>query len=355
LEAAGQLIQDAVGVTRFREAVSGALSVDESALDPRYLQRRRALREVPFRAILTTNLDPLLPGRMPSAEGYRKLLRDDSGGPWDPCYWPGGAGPPVMQLHGSVGREQLVFARRDYRELLFGNPGYLTILRSLFATKTVLFMGFSFRDAYVDLLRAELLALIERPGEQSGESPPVLSYAMMTDLSEAEATYYREHEGMRVLWFEKTEHFSGMDGLLEALGRKTNPLRRLQARLESARVLWFDPQPKNNVLAIQHLAGERGDCFYLATDVFEAHRLLVDGHWDLVLTHWGHRDGQLSSAQRLLDWMHRNAVHAPVIVFSQPDFGHLNKPLALAWGAMDMATSWVELFRAVSRVLPARR
>jgi hypothetical protein len=353
LEAAGQLIQDAIGVTRFREVISESLAVDESSLDARYLQRRRMLRELPFRAILTTNFDPLLPGSLPTAEGYRRLLRDSTGGPWDPCYWPGGEGPQVMQVHGAVGTDQLVFARRDYRELLFRNPGYLTFLRALFATKTVLFMGFSFRDAYVDLLRAELMALIERPGTTGAVEPPVLSYAMMTDLSEAEATYFREHEGMRVLWFEKTAHFSGMDRLLEELVLRTNPLRRLQGRLEKARVLWFDPKPKNNVLAIQHLGGEGGECFHLVTEVVQARKLLTERRWDLVLSHWGHRKGELSSAQCLLEWMHSHAIHVPVVIFSRPEFAHENKPKALAWGATDMASSWVELFRSVDRVLPA--
>lgn len=352
LEAAGQLLQDAIGVERFRDAISGSLAVDESTLNARYVHRRRMLRELPFRAILTTNFDPLLPGTLPTAEGYRSLLRDSSGGPWDPRYWPGGEGPQVMQVHGAVGTERLVFARRDYRELLFRNPGYLTFLRALFATRTVLFMGFSFRDAYVDFLRAELMALIERPGTEDGVEPPVLSYAMMTDLSEAEAKYFRAHEGMRVLWFERTEHFSGMDRLLDELVRRTNPLRRLQGRLEKARVLWFDPQPRNNILAIQHLAGERGDCFHLVTEIEQAHTLLSERNWDLVLSHWGHRQGQLSSAQRLLDWMHRRCIHVPVIIFSRPDFVQVNKPKALAWGATDMASSWVELFRSVDRVLP---
>lgn len=353
LEAAGQLIQDAIGVDSFRQAVSAALDVADEGLPAVYIKRRQLLREVPFRAVLTTNFDPLLPGRLPSAESYRELLRDDSDGPWDPRYWPGGEGSQVMQLHGAVGTERLVFARRDYRELLFGNPGYLTFLRALFATKTVLFMGFSFRDAYVDLLRAELMALIERPGSRGGSKPPVLSYAMMTDLSEAEATYYREHEGMRVLWFEKDQDYSGMDALLERLAQRTNPLRRLQARLRRARVLWFDPRPRNNILAIQHMGGDRGDCFHLVTSPQTAREQLRRGQWDLVLSHWGYQPLGPSSAQQLLDWMHRERIRCPLVVSSNSEYAWDNRRLALAWGAADFCTSWVELFKAVDHILPA--
>jgi hypothetical protein len=213
-------------------------------------------------------------------------------------------------------------------------------------------MGFSFRDAYVDLLRAELMALIERPGVRGGSEPPVLSYAMMTDLSEAEAMYYREHEGMRILWFEKRRDFAGMDALLERLALGTNPLRRLQARLRRARVLWFDPKPRNNISAIQHMGGERGDCFHLVTSGEMAREQLRRGPWDLVLSHWGHQPRGLSSAQQLLDWMHSHRIRCPLVVSSNSDFVEENRRLALAWGAADFCTSWVELFKAVDHILP---
>ncbi|MBT3223179.1 MAG: SIR2 family protein, partial [Proteobacteria bacterium] len=230
LEAAGQLIQDALGPARFREAVSQALKVDNDALPEAYLRRRRSLLQVPFYAILTTNFDPLLSGKLPTPSTYRRLLRGPPRGPWDRRYWPGHGDPEVVQLHGKVGTEQLVFARRDYRELLFANPGYLTFLKALFATKTVVFMGFSFRDAYVDLLRSELIQLVEPPRARSAE-PPALSYAFMTELSAAEARYYREHEGMRVLYYEADDNHVALDDLLERLAGLTNPVLGLAERL----------------------------------------------------------------------------------------------------------------------------
>lgn len=350
LEAVAQLIQDATGPAGFREAVSRALIVSDP-LTNQYLRRRRLLKQVPFQGILTTNFDPLLPGHLPSPTGYRTLLRDTPGGPWSSRYWPGGPGPTVMQLHGSVGTDRLVFARRDYRHLLFGDPGYLTFLKSLFATRTVLFMGFSFRDAYIDLLRAELMSLVERPGEEAGD-PPAFGYSIMTDVTEAEAEYYRVHEGLRVLWYEKTPDFSGLDDLLLQLAESTNPMMRLRRRMRCAKVLWLDPNPENNGVALQ-LMGEGSEApMELVRSLEEAQARLTQVSWDVVLTHWGHRPGELSTAQCLLDWMHAEGVRCPVVVFSGPAFAKQNRVVALKWGAFELASSWTELFRAVDGVLP---
>jgi len=348
LEAAAQLIQDAVGAEGFREAVTEALTTREP-LHPQYLERRRLLKQVPFRGILTTNFDPLLPGHLPSAAGYRVLLRDDAGGPWSTRYWPGGDGPQVMQLHGAVGTKRLVFARRDYRDLLFGDPGYLTFLRSLFATKTVLFMGFSFRDAYIDLLRAELMSLVDK-----GDDTPstAFGYSIMTDVSEAEVAYYRKHEGLRVLWFERTDDFSGLDTLLRRLAEATNPLLRLRTRLRGARVLWLDPQPDNNIYAMELLGGADRLPVVVARSLAEARRELAGAPYDLVLSHWGHRPGQLSVAQELLQTMQSAGHRVPVVVFGDPEHAEANRRQALRWGAFELTASWTELFRAVDSVLP---
>ncbi|HHO52002.1 MAG TPA: hypothetical protein ENK18_14245, partial [Deltaproteobacteria bacterium] len=313
LEAAAQLLQDRLGREAFHRAVARGLQPHEG-LTPVFLQRRRDLLATPFRAVLTTNFDPLLPGDPPGPRTYRQLLREGWGGPWDPCYWPGDAtlrrGPGGVQLHGAVSSDRLVFARRDYRELLFANPAYLTFLKALFATRTVLFLGFSFRDAYLDLLRAELMQLVDPE-----VSDPPLAYAVLTDVTWAEALYLRRHEGMGVLWYPPTPDHRGFDVLLQRLADATNPVRRLGRRLAGARVLWLDPHPTNNALA-RRLLGD--DALEEVADLQEALDALQQRPWDLVITHWGWRPDGLSNAQRLLDWMHRHDRRVPVVVFSSP-------------------------------------
>lgn len=369
LEAIGQLLQDALGPDGFREAVREVMGqLDEAALPPAFRARRAALRQLPFRAILTTNFDPLLSGSLTSTETYRSLLREHPTGPWHPRYWPPvsvpvgedaqGAGPPVVQLHGSVDHDRIVFARRDYQRLLFGDPAYLSFLRALFATQTILFLGFSFRDAYLNHLRAELMSLIEPPEGGATSVTPVLSYAVQTELTRPEVVYYRRHEGLRVLWYPWTPDHEGFDRLLEALADRTNPLRRLRRRLRERRVLWMDPTPGNNAVGQELLTGGGGRPITTVPTVPAALEALGDGRgWDLVITHWGHGRASLDGApvaraQLLLHRMQQGRVRCPVIVFCDPDHAAENRREALRWGAAELACTWGSLFRAVDRVLP---
>ena len=240
----------------------------------------------------------------------------------------------------------MVLARRDYRRLLFENPAYLTFLKALFATRTVLFMGFSFRDAYLDLVRSELNQLVD---PETSEDAPPLAYAILTDISWAEALYLRRHEGLGVLWYPFTEDHAGFDRLLEQIAEATNPVRRLARRLAGARVLWMDPNPQHNHVAHQLLGRQT---FEEVPHVEAAAEALRTRSWDVVLTHWGWAPQGPSAAQRLLEWMHHHDVHVPVVVFSSADFGAENRPEALRWGAADLTWTWPAFFQAVDRVLP---
>ena len=351
LEAAAQLLQDRLGTDVFRATIADALEPHDG-LPTGFLARKRNLLATPFRAVLTTNFDALLPGDPPGPAAYQELLRKGWSGPWNPCYWPrqgsgvAPQGPRILQLHGAVKTPRLVFGRRDYRDLLFSDPAYLTFLRALFATRTVLFMGFSFRDAYLDMLRAELMQLVD---PDTSEPSSALAYAIVADVTWAEALYLRKHEGMGVLWYPKTPDHSGFDSLLERIADATNPVRRLARRLVSSRVLWLDPNPRNNVLALQ-LWGP--GAVEEVTDLDAAKAALKRGRWDLVLTHWGWQADGLSNAQQLLEWMHDQRIHLPVVVFSSPDFGPVNRVQALRWGAAELTWTWPDFFQAVDRVLP---
>lgn len=72
-EMAAQLLFDALGEEEFYRRLSQQLK-DKNPKDAMTL-RLKHLRGIPFRAIVTTNFDPLIQGAAPSAGAYRKLLR----------------------------------------------------------------------------------------------------------------------------------------------------------------------------------------------------------------------------------------------------------------------------------------
>ena len=156
LEMAAQLLYDALGEKTFCQRLGRMLSTTE--LSPAMAQRLKYVRGIPFRAIVTTNFDPLLPGLPPSAAAYRLLLRPrQPASPWREAITrvalgQAGMSDPstqgdslIVQLHGHADdARSLVLTRSQYRHRLYGDPAYLTALRSLLATSTVLFLGHAY-------------------------------------------------------------------------------------------------------------------------------------------------------------------------------------------------------------------
>ncbi len=211
---------------------------------PAVMERRlQTLRELKFRAILTTNYNPLLRGitpfdaRAPSV--YRSVLRggeSESGGEKGEGGegGEGGAGasgapgvaystgdelkyaeagcPPVIQCHGNLhDASSVVLTHEGYRRLLYACPNYHSFVKACLAQYTVLYVGFSFTDAYLNELNSEVLSMVGCRG-------PPIAYALLPNKSERERHYFRNHRGMHVLsWSTDEEGYGGLDRILEEI------------------------------------------------------------------------------------------------------------------------------------------
>ena len=360
LEAAAQIVQDAMGERAFVRSLKA--QIDAAFVDDNQQRRVDLLRGIPFRAVLTTNFDGLLEGSLPGEDVYQAMLRPKGHRWWNERHWQSDqTGPQVAKLHGDVGRDDpadVVFSRRDYRRRLYSNAGYMTFLRSIFATSTVLFLGVSFTDAYLNELRSEVLALI---GHKAGSTP--IAYAILPDVSSVAAAHLRDHEGIEVLSYSTIgdpEH-GAFDSYLDAIYRRTSPVHLLGNAIVGKRILWVDPQERNNDYGMQFLhsaaAAAGSDTVIrqvgpeVATALFEAE------HWDLVITNWGHDPaGGPSAAKRLLGLMRHGDLNVPAIVFASGSHADANKEQALRAGAIGYAHQWETLFRLIAeRFAPGSR
>jgi len=114
---------------------------------PIYLRFTQALGRIAPLHILTTNVDESIEQRFPGAavfqrsdiSGCLKQLQDGN--------------PFIAKLHGSRSSiECTVFTDEDY-EKLKADTGYVNTLKVIFATATVVFLGYSVSDQYLrDLL-----------------------------------------------------------------------------------------------------------------------------------------------------------------------------------------------------------
>lgn len=378
LEMAAQLLYDALGEQTFCQRLARILSTTD--LSPAMQQRLKHLRGIPFRAIVTTNFDPLLPGLPPSAEAYRRLLRSrQPASAWREAITRvalGQLAPTdhtalgdtlIVQLHGHAhDAKSLVLTRSQYRHRLYGDPAYLTVLRSLLATSTVLFLGYSLSDAYLNELRAELVEAFS--GGDATADP--LAWAVIEGVSPVACRYYACHEGLGVVPYQARDggkDHGAFDAILRTLYEQTNPVHRLGVLLQGKRVLWFDPKPANNDLgkalmqgAIQDSGDERtdwGQRLIEATTLEEAWSHLEGGMpFDLVISHWGHGlyRGEPNGVELLRRVSARRATGqrvAPVIIFA--DFDHYadNRRLALSLGAAEFVCRWEDLMARIEDTL----
>jgi len=135
--------------------------------EPSYIQR--LIPQIPFSAVWTMNYDNLLEdaymmqnGKMPIVFTHSDFGNLHSMLKEDRFY--------MLKMHGTIGRpETLLLLGKDYRRMIRANRTYLEALKNIFATKTVLFMGFALRDPdFVVFLRemSELSMVLEDSAER---------------------------------------------------------------------------------------------------------------------------------------------------------------------------------------------
>ena len=387
LEMAAQLLFDSLGEDQFCAELSRHLHQDP--LPDTMRVRLKHLLGIPFRAIVTTNFDPLLQGRPPSPEVYRSLLRPHRpASPWraaiarmaldlDPL-----AGDPddesrmdetlIVQLHGRADdARSLVMTRSQYRRHLYSDAAYLTVLRALLATSTVLFLGYSLTDAYLNELRAELVEAFA-----SGDAAQPLAWAVIAGVSEIACSYYARHEGLGVIAYQAGDggrDHRGFDAILKSLYEQTNPIHRLGELLRGRRVLWFDPQPVHSNLGRELLRAAAADSGGLG--IAPNHHLLEvlsldetcarlfggGERVDVVISHWGHGlfdtgdagpDANGAELLRRISARRGAGLPAPpVVIFASPEYAVDNRRRALSLGAAEYVATWEDLMGTLERLL----
>ena len=363
---AAQFLEGRLGRSRFINELHACLGqVHENETIARRLD---LLAGIPFRAILTTNFDGLLQGSLPEAASYARVLRGTARSPWSELFSNLGdrqhrrPDPDfVVKLHGDLAvdhadpaRKTVVFTRRDYRRRLYEEPGYIEFLHAVMASYTVLYMGFSFTDAYLNELRSETLALT---GFARTDKP--IAFAIRDGLDELSCEHFRNHEGICLLpYVVQGGSHEGFERILRRLYERTNPLPRLAKLLAGKRILWIDSHHDNNELGVRFFeeaaAQEQRRAAHVefVTNADQAFAML-DGadapRYDLIITHWG-TDSRPPTAIKLLRGLAGRTWRAPTIVFAGDDDVDRRKRQVLRLGATAYCFEWIALLREVERL-----
>ena len=170
--------------------------------------------------VLTTNYDRLLEdayandyGRAPKVLTYRDVgvaqRHMQSGRPQDR--------PVVFKIHGTIDEpDSIVLSERDYRDLIYRQPGYRLFLSAIFLTQTVLMLGFSFSDREVMLMLEIVRESLKHP------SDPDYIFLAKGSAGPLETRRWREDFGIQVIPYEATPGHPEVVELLNFLAEKAS-------------------------------------------------------------------------------------------------------------------------------------
>lgn len=358
---AAQILEDAIGRDPMIAELRQKLAYGE--LQPEMEWRKTWLKNIPFRAVLTTNFDGVLRGATPSSKAYREILRLDRM-PWIGSWFVTSRDMkrrPLLKLHGDLNEpETVVLTRRDYRRLLYANSAYTTFLRSVMSTNTVLYLGFSFTDAYLNELRSEILSLLGH----SGGDP--IAYAVSNDVPEGSRAHYSRNEGIEFLSYDTKggADYSGFDRILKAIHDRTNPAMRYRALLAGKRLLWVDPRYEYNFRwAHDYFDMTAGrEALDLVRSAPEALDRLARPNpagqtYDLVVCFWGDESaseterGQEPLGLALLRGIRERGVGVPVVFFAERHIFQKRKRQVLEMGALGCYHRWESLLSAIQHAV----
>jgi len=177
-------------------------------------QRHVLITQIPFAAVLTTNYDKMFE----AAYGLKGQLPP-------PTYTFGDAPDLVsaisqsrffiLKAHGDIDRKNtLVLSERDYRDLVYRQPGYRAALNAIFITKTVLFIGTSLTDPDMNLV-------LESVSESfSGKGPRHYALLPRREAGNSELEHWRDFFGIQLLQYDASKGHPEIQQFLEQLRKK---------------------------------------------------------------------------------------------------------------------------------------
>ncbi|MFD0792069.1 SIR2 family protein [Mucilaginibacter litoreus] len=174
----------------------------------------KLLIKLPFTFFITTNYDTLLENAYVLVNQKQAKVYTFKDSP-DIAYDLWNGTQFILKAHGDANKAQqgIILTERDYRQILFQERGYQSILQSLFTTKTILFLGSSLSDPELKLL----LSFIHSSFHGGGPT----HYALISEdqMNSAEAESWRKNFNIKVIAYSpKDNHQEVFDFLTELEG-----------------------------------------------------------------------------------------------------------------------------------------
>lgn len=168
----------------------------------------------PYQFIITTNYDTLLENAFVKVHGKQAKVHSFKDSP-DIAYDLWNGRPFILKAHGDANKSQqgIILTEKDYRQILFQEKGYQSILQSLFTTKTILFLGSSLSDPELKLL----LSFIHSSFHGGGPT----HYALISEkeMNNVEAESWRKNFNIQIIPYSPENKHTEVSEFIDMFGK----------------------------------------------------------------------------------------------------------------------------------------
>lgn len=158
------------------------------------------LIQYPYQFIITTNYDTLLENAYVKSHGKQAKVHTFKDSP-DIAYDLWNGRPFILKAHGDANKAQqgIILTESDYRQILFQEKGYQSILQSLFTTKTILFLGSSLSDPELRLLLSYIHSSFH------GGGPTHYALISEKEMNTVEAESWRKNFNIQIIPYSPSD------------------------------------------------------------------------------------------------------------------------------------------------------
>lgn len=155
------------------------------------------LAEIPFKAAITSNYDNFIEKthkniRVILPDDINKFDKETIASFFEEDIF------PIFKIHGSHDDpSSIILTDNDYRNVIFSKPKYRENLRQLFKDKSLLFVGFSFRDSSINLLLQEIFTITD--GMSNAH------YAFLSDIGNIKKDFFWKSRNIRVIPYQTVD------------------------------------------------------------------------------------------------------------------------------------------------------
>lgn len=182
-----QMYKDSRGHKEYMDKIKNVLLYNKAVPNPLH----KSIIELNPCHIVTTNYDDLIEQELANEFKQYDIIREDKDIPQmknQHC---------LVKMHGDYATDNIVLTEKDYFDYKNNFPLIRAFVQSLFASKLVLFVGFSFADLNLKMIMNELQNILSEDMQRAY----LLSYDNPDDITKK----YFEGKGINILHFSEEE------------------------------------------------------------------------------------------------------------------------------------------------------